>query len=31
MKFDSFGEYSIDLALDGEHEGRTPLFMRPMK
>jgi hypothetical protein len=31
MKFESFGEYSIDLALDGEHEGRTPLFMRPMK
>ena len=31
MKLDSFGEYTIDLALDGKHEGTTPLFVRPMK
>ena len=30
MKIDAFGEYSIDLALDGRHEGSIPLFVRPM-
>jgi hypothetical protein len=30
MKIDSFGEYSIDLALDGRHEGSIPLFVRQM-
>jgi hypothetical protein len=28
MKIESYGEYSIDLALDGRHEGSIPLFMR---
>lgn len=31
MKVDTFGEYSIDLAIDGRHEGSTPLFVRPIK
>ena len=31
MKIESFGEYSIDLALDGRHEGSIPLFVRQMK
>ena len=31
MKIESFGEYSIDLELDGRHEGSTPLFCRQMK
>src|ERR1041384_2655875 len=31
MKVESFGEYSIDLELDGRHEGSTPLFARLMK
>jgi hypothetical protein len=30
MKLDTFGEYSIDLALDGRHEGSIPLFARKM-
>jgi hypothetical protein len=30
MKIESFGEYSIDLALDGRHEGSIPLFARQM-
>lgn len=30
MKLESFGEYSIDLALDGRHEGSIPLFARQM-
>ena len=30
MKIDAYGEYSIDLALDGRHEGSIPLFVRPM-
>ena len=30
MKIDAFGEYSIDLAIDGRHEGSIPLFVRPM-
>lgn len=31
MKIESFGEYSIDLELDGRHEGSSPLFARQMK
>ncbi|MDP3071498.1 MAG: hypothetical protein Q8N18_14500 [Opitutaceae bacterium] len=31
MKVDTFGEYSIDLAIDGKHEGSTPLFVRQIK
>lgn len=31
MKLESFGEYSIDLELDGRHEGSSPLFARQMK
>ena len=31
MKIETFGEYSIDLELDGRHEGSTPLFARQMK
>ena len=31
LKFEKFGEYSIDLALDGRHEGNIPLFVRQMK
>ncbi len=30
MKVEAYGEYSIDLALDGRHEGSVPLFVRPM-
>ena len=30
LKVESFGEYSIDLALDGRHEGSIPLFVRQM-
>jgi hypothetical protein len=30
MKIDAFGEYSIDLAIDGRHEGSIPLFVRQM-
>jgi len=28
LKLDQFGEYSIDLALDGRHEGSIPLYVR---
>ena len=28
VKFANFGEYSIDLALDGRHEASTPLWVR---
>ncbi|MGD0536826.1 MAG: hypothetical protein ABSC03_04180 [Verrucomicrobiota bacterium] len=28
IKFESFGEYSIDLAIDGRQEGSIPLFVR---
>jgi len=31
MKIESYGEYSIDLALDGDHCGTTPLFVRQAK
>jgi hypothetical protein len=28
LKFDKFGEYSIDLAVDGRQEASIPLFVR---
>lgn len=28
IKFERFGEYSIDLAVDGRHEASTPLYVR---
>lgn len=28
LKLESFGEYSIDLAVDGRNEGSLPLFVR---
>jgi hypothetical protein len=28
MKLERFGEYSIDLAIDGRHEGSIPFFVR---
>jgi hypothetical protein len=31
LKVDTFGEYAIDLALNGRHEGSTPLFVRAIK
>ena len=31
IKFESFGEYTIDLGIDGRHEGRIPLFVRQMR
>jgi hypothetical protein len=31
LKLERFGEYSIDFALDGRHEGSIPLFVRQMK
>jgi hypothetical protein len=31
MKIETFGEYSIDLELDGRHEGSSPLFARQMR
>jgi hypothetical protein len=31
MKLETFGEYSIDLELDGRHQGSSPLFARQMK
>jgi hypothetical protein len=30
LKIDTFGEYSIDLGIDGRHEGNIPLFARKM-
>jgi hypothetical protein len=29
LKLPKFGEYSIDLALDGRHEASIPLFVKP--
>jgi len=29
LKLPKFGEYSIDLAVDGRHEGSVPLFVVP--
>jgi hypothetical protein len=29
LRLPKFGEYSIDLAIDGRHEGSIPLFVRP--
>jgi hypothetical protein len=31
MQIEQLGEYSIDLELDGRHEGTSPLFVRQMK
>jgi hypothetical protein len=28
LKFPGFGEYSIDLAIDGRHEASLPLYVR---
>jgi hypothetical protein len=28
MKLPNFGEYSIDLGVDGRHEASIPLFVR---
>ncbi len=30
MKLPNYGEYSIDLAIDGRHEASIPLFVRPI-
>lgn len=30
VKFERFGEYSIDLAIDGRQEGSTPLYVRQL-
>jgi hypothetical protein len=30
IKFERFGEHSVDLAIDGRHEGSIPLFVRQM-
>jgi hypothetical protein len=29
LKLPKFGEYSIDLAIDGRHEASFPLFVKP--
>lgn len=31
LKFDRFGEYSVDLAIDGQHEARIPLLVRQVQ
>lgn len=31
IKLPSFGEYSIDLAIDGRHEASTPLYVRQIQ
>jgi hypothetical protein len=31
LKVEQFGEYSIDLAIDGRHEATLPLFVREQK
>lgn len=28
VKFENFGEYAINLAVDGRHEGSVPLYVR---
>ncbi len=28
LKFENYGDYSIDLAIDGRHEGSIPLYIR---
>ena len=28
MKFDEYGEYAIDLAVNGRHEARIPVYVR---
>ena len=30
MKLPNYGEYSIDLGVDGRHEASIPLFVRPI-
>lgn len=30
LKFENFGDYSIDLAIDGRHESSLPLYVRSM-
>jgi hypothetical protein len=30
MKLPNYGEYSIDLGVDGRHEASIPLFVRPV-
>ncbi len=30
LKFETFGDYSIDLAIDGRHESSLPLYVREM-
>jgi hypothetical protein len=29
LKLPNYGEYSIDLGIDGRHEASIPLFVRP--
>ena len=31
LKLPNFGEYSIDLGVDGRHEASIPLFVRPAR
>jgi len=31
LKLESFGEYTIDLAVDGRHEGSLPLYVRKVQ
>ncbi|CAN5180092.1 hypothetical protein BH20VER2_BH20VER2_18950 [soil metagenome] len=31
MKLPNYGEYSIDLGVDGRHEASIPLFVRPVQ
>ncbi|MCX5695040.1 MAG: hypothetical protein NTW18_00030 [Candidatus Omnitrophica bacterium] len=31
LKLEKYGEYSIDLAIDGRREGSLPLFITPLK
>jgi len=31
LKLEKYGEYSIDLAIDGRREGSLPLFVTPLK
>ena len=31
LRFETFGEFTIDLAIDGRHEGSIPLFVRQMR
>lgn len=31
LKLDKFGEYSIDVSVDGKHEGTLPLFVKQLQ